>query len=70
LQLFSEPLYPSSAPIVSDKNALTPALNAYANDPSPDNTEALENFVDANPNNPWTLSVQTNLGLLYAKGCY
>jgi YD repeat-containing protein len=45
-------------------------LNAYANDPSPDNTEALENFLDANPNNPWTLSVQTNLGLLYAKGCY
>ena len=70
LQLFSEPLYPTSAPRVSDNNALTPALNDYANDPSPDNTEALENFVDANPNNPWTLSVQTNLGLLYAKGCY
>ena len=70
LQLFSEPLYPTAAPRVSDNNALIPALQAYANNPSPDNTEALENFVDANPKNPWTLSVETNLGLLYAKGCY
>jgi hypothetical protein len=57
LQLFSEPLHPTAAPRVSDNNALTPALNAYANNPSPDNLQALENFVEANPNNPWTLSV-------------
>jgi peptidase C39-like protein len=70
LQLFSEPLYPTAAPRISENNALIPALNAYANHPSADNTQALENFIETNPNNPWVLSVETNLGLLYAKGCY
>ncbi len=64
--LFEEPLVPVGGKATrADNAALAAALTAFSKRTVRDDYSALENYLAANPQSPWRLSLMTNLGWLY-----
>jgi RHS repeat-associated protein len=71
LRKLPEPLVPSGGKVTAAANQrLLDALTAFESRQRSDDFSALERFLTANPQSPWRLAVETNLGILYYHAGY
>jgi RHS repeat-associated protein len=71
LRKLPEPLVPSGGKVTAAANQrLLDALTLFESRQRSDDFSALERFLTANPQSPWRLAVQTNLGILYYHAGY
>ena len=71
LRKLPEPLVPCGGKVTAAANQrLLDALTAFESRQRSDDFSALERFLTANPQSPWRLAVQTNLGILYYHAGY
>src|ERR1041385_3370090 len=64
-QFFDQPLMPSHSPTAEENQALLAALKQFGQRAIRDDFSSLTDFLDRNPDSPWSLALQTQLGSEY-----